>query len=42
MMTVKILGKITFAEYGTVRDIPFLFGLQLGFKLGDGTGGMDG
>ena len=42
MMTVKILGKITFAEYGTVRDIPFLFGLQLGFKLGDGTGVMDG
>ena len=42
MMTVKILGKITFAEYGTVKDYPFLMGLQLGFKLGDGTGVMDG
>ena len=41
-MTGKILGKITFAEYGTVRDIPFLFGLQLGFKLSDGTSVMDG
>ena len=42
MMTVKILGKITFAEYGTVKDYPFLMGLQLGFKLGDGSGVMDG
>ena len=41
-MTEKILGKINFAEYGTVRDYPFLIGLQLGFKLGDGTGVMDG
>ena len=41
-MTGKILGKIDFAEYGTVRDYPFLIGLQLGFKLGDGTGAMDG
>ena len=41
-MTGKILGKITFAEYGTVKDYPFLMGLQLGFKLGDGTGVMDG
>lgn len=41
-MTGKILGKINFAEYGTVRDYPFLIGLQLGFKLGDGTGIMDG
>lgn len=41
-MTGKILGKIDFAEYGTVRDYPFLIGLQLGFKLGDGTGVMDG
>lgn len=41
-MTWKILGKIDFAEYGTVRDYPFLIGLQLGFKLGDGTGVMDG
>ena len=41
-MTGKILGKINFAEYGTVRDYPFLIGLQLGFKLGNGTGVMDG
>ena len=41
-MTEKILGKITFAEYGTVKDHPFLIGLQLGFKLGDGTSVMDG
>lgn len=41
-MTEKILGKITFAEYGTVRDYPFLMGLQLGFKLGDGTSVMNG
>ena len=41
-MTGKILGKINFAEYGTVRDYPFLIGLQLGFKLGDGAGVMDG
>lgn len=36
-MTEKILGKITSAEYGTVRDYPFLIGLQLYFKLSDGT-----
>ena len=41
-MTGKILGKIDFAEYGTVRDYPFLIGLQLGFKLGNGSGVMDG
>lgn len=41
-MDGKILGKIDFAEYGTVRDYPFLIGLQLGFKLGDGCGIMDG
>lgn len=41
-MTEKILGKIDFAEFGTVRDYPFLMGLQLGFKLGDGGGIMDG
>lgn len=41
-MDGKILGKINFAEYGTVRDYPFLIGLQLGFKLGDGSGVMDG
>ena len=41
-MCEKILGKITFAEYGTITDYPFLIGLQLGFKLGDGCGVMDG
>ena len=41
-MTGKILGKINFAEYGTIRDYPFLIGLQLGFKLADSSGIMDG
>lgn len=41
-MTGKVLGKIDFAEFGTIRDYPFLIGLQLGFKLGDGGGIMDG
>ena len=36
-MTGKILGKITSAEYGMVNDYPYLFGLQLYLKLGDGT-----
>lgn len=36
-MAEKILGKITFAEYGQVPDYPFLFGLQLDFKLADAT-----
>ena len=36
-MIEKVLGKITKAEYGMVRDYPFLFGLQLRFQLGDGT-----
>lgn len=36
-MVEKVLGKITKAEYGMVSDYPFLFGLQLYFKLGDGT-----
>lgn len=42
-MTVKQLGKITFAEFGVNKDYPFLIGLQLGFKLSDksyiGAGG---
>lgn len=42
IMTDKVLGKIDFAEFGTIRDYPFLIGLQLGFKLGDGGGIMDG
>ena len=33
-MREKILGKITSAEYGMVKDYPFLFGLQLHFSLG--------
>lgn len=41
-MTGKVLGKIDFAEFGTIKDYPFLIGLQLGFKLGDGGGIMDG
>lgn len=41
-MIEKILGKIDFAEYGTIKDYPFLIGLQLGFKLGDNGGVMDG
>lgn len=41
-MTEKVLGKIDFAEFGTIRDYPFLIGLQLGFNLGDGGAIMDG
>ena len=41
-MTEKILGKINFAEFGTIRDYPFLIGLQVEFKLADGCGIMDG
>lgn len=41
-MTGKVLGKIDFAEFGTIKDYPFLIGLQLGFKLGDGGYVMDG
>ena len=33
----KVLGKITFAEFGTVRDYPFLMGLELFFDLADKT-----
>lgn len=36
-MTEKVLGKITSAKFGMVEDYPFLFGLQLYFKLADGT-----
>ena len=39
----KVLGKIDFAEFGTIGDYPFMIGLQLGFSLGGGTSGvMDG
>lgn len=40
-MIEKYLGKITFAEFGTVHDYPFLIGLQLGFSMG-GSGVFDG
>lgn len=40
-MTGKFLGKITFAEYGTVKEYPFLIGLQLSFVL-DGCSVSDG
>lgn len=40
-MEEKRLGKIDFAEFGTVKDYPFLIGLQLGFSM-NGTGVMDG
>ena len=41
-MVEKRLGKIDFAEFGTIRDYPFLIGLQLGFRLGDKTWIGDG
>lgn len=34
-MSEKCLGKITSAEYGMHKDYPYLFGVQLGFKIGD-------
>ena len=40
-MIEKMLGKIDFAEYGTIKDYPFLIGLQLGFTM-SGCGIMDG
>lgn len=38
----KMLGKITMAEFGVIRDYPFLMGLQLEFKFGDGSMVCDG
>ena len=42
-MTEKILGKILDVRFGFIRDYPFLFGLDLTFKLansgGVGSGG---
>ena len=32
-MTEKILGKITCAEFGTVKEYPFMIGLQLSFSF---------
>ena len=37
-MSRKLLGKIDFVEFGTIKDYPFLMGLQLGFALGNGCG----
>ena len=36
-MTGKVLGKITSAEFGFIRDYPFMMGLQLHFSLADGS-----
>lgn len=41
-MTGKFLGKITSAEFGSVRDYPFLIGLQLTFKTEIGNCGCGG
>lgn len=40
-METKLLGKISFAEFGRYPDRPFLFGLQLGFNF-KGSGVFDG
>lgn len=39
-MTEKILGKISSAEYGQLKAMPFLFGLQLTFSLNGGSQGV--
>lgn len=41
LKVTKELGKITFAEYGTIRDYPYWIGLQLGFRM-NGSAVMDG
>lgn len=40
-MVEKMLGKITFAEFGKIAEYPFLIGLQLGFEM-SGCGVFDG
>ena len=40
-MLEKRLGKIDFAEFGSMKDYPFQLGLQLGFSM-SGNGIMDG
>lgn len=35
-MIEKVLGKISNAEFGTYPDRPFLYGLQLDFKMSYG------
>ena len=39
-MDGKVLGKIKSAEFGFVRDYPFLIGLQLYFSLDGGSAGI--
>jgi len=39
---MKVLGKITDAEFGFHSDRDFLFGLKLCFALGEGGGVCDG
>lgn len=39
-MLEKRLGKIDFAEFGSMKDYPFQLGLQLGFSM-SGNGIMD-
>lgn len=41
IMTEKLFGKITRAEYGTVKEYPFLIGLQLSFSM-NSSGISDG
>ena len=42
MAEMKILGKIDSAEFGRIRDYPFLMGLILNFKFKDGGVGDGG
>lgn len=37
-MTGKLLGKISDVRFGFIPDYPFLFGLDLTFRLSDGSG----
>lgn len=37
-MTGKLLGKISDVRFGFIPDYPFLFGLDLTFKLSDSSG----
>lgn len=37
-MTGKLLGKISNVRFGFIPDYPFLFGLDLTFKLSDSSG----
>lgn len=41
-MEEKVLGKISWAEFGTVKEYPFLIGLQLGFSIDGRSGIYDG